>query len=94
MNLLLDYSTVPLGSISVLREKLLLLTTQSLAVEKSSVSRHLKHTLIKFLFFNIQCDLQEERHPIYRYEYIREEERKGRVVNYYKLLETRSNEST
>jgi len=40
------------------------------------------------------CDLQEGRHPIYRYEYLGEEERKGRGVNDYKFLETRSNVRT
>jgi len=40
------------------------------------------------------CDLQEGRHPIYRDECLGEEERKGRDVNDYKLLETRSKVST
>jgi len=40
------------------------------------------------------CYLQEGRHPIYIYECLGEEERKGRGVNDYKLLETRSNVST
>ena len=40
------------------------------------------------------CDLQERRHPIYRYECLRDGERKGRGVNDYKLLETRLNGST
>jgi len=41
-----------------------------------------------------QCHLQEERHPIYKYEYLGEEERKCRGVNDYKLIETSSNVST
>jgi len=32
------------------------------------------------------CDLQEGRHPIYKYEGLGEEEKKDRVVNDYKLL--------
>jgi len=40
------------------------------------------------------CSLQEGRHPIYRDKCLEEEERKGRGVNDYKLLETRSNVST
>jgi len=38
--------------------------------------------------------MHEGMHPIYRYERLGEEERKGRGVNDYKLLETRSNVST
>jgi len=50
-----------------------------------------KFTLTEFLYFRIQCVLEEGRHPIYRYEGLREEERKGKGINDYKHLETRSN---
>ena len=40
------------------------------------------------------CSLQERRHPIYRYKCLGEEERNGRGVNDYKLVETRSTVST
>ena len=40
------------------------------------------------------CHLQERRHSIYRYECLGEEKRKGRGVNDYKLIKTRSNVRT
>jgi len=43
---------------------------------------------------NSSVFLQEGKHPIYIYECLGEEERKGEDVNDYKLLETRSNVST
>ena len=48
---------------------------------------------VSFLF-KIQCVLQEGNHSIYRDECLGEGERKGRGVNDYTLLETRSNVST
>jgi len=47
-----------------------------------------------FSILKFNCDLQEGRRPIYRYECLEEEERKGMSVKDYKLLETRLNVST
>jgi len=55
---------------------------------------HSRLTQAKFLYIKIQCVLQEVRHYIYRYECLREEEKKGRGINDYKLLETMSNVRT
>ena len=51
--------------------------------------KHLGTYYDKVSSLKIQCDLQEGRNPIYIYECLREEERKGSGVNDYKLLETR-----
>jgi len=55
-------------------------------VGKHSRNHHDNVFLLKF-----QCDLQEGRHLIYRYECLGEEKRKGMGV---KLLKIRSNVST
>jgi len=55
---------------------------------------HTRNHSNRVSLLQFQFDLQEGRHPICRYECLREEERNGRGVNDYKLLETRSNVST
>jgi len=65
----------------------------------------LKHTLLKIRLIRnlentqeftltvsllkIQYDSQEGRHPIYIYEFLREEKWMGRGIKNYKLLETK-----
>ena len=51
----------------------------------------LKHSFFTSKFNVI---LQEMSHRIYKYECLGEDERKGRGINDYKPLETRSNVST
>jgi len=55
---------------------------------------HTRNHSDRVFVFQFQYDFQDGRHPIYRYECLGEEERKGRGVNDYKFLETRSKVST